>query len=255
MKAVILAGGYGTRLGEETIFKPKPLVEIGGMPILWHIMKIYSFYGINDFIICLGYKGNLIKNFFLDYSHSVNNIEINLDKDSIKFINKRKEPWTITLIDTGGDTMTGGRVKKVSEYINETFLLTYGDGVSNVNIKNLIEFHKNKKRISTVTAVRPDARFGGIKIGTDMVTSFKEKPQSGEGWINGGFFVFEPKFLDYIDDDSTVLEHEPLEIAAKNGQLSAFKHEGFWQCMDTIRDRDYLNKLWNENNAKWKIWK
>lgn len=235
MKCVLLAGGYGTRLSEETSEKPKPLVEIGGKPILWHIMKIYSFYGINEFIICLGYKGEMIKKYFSD---------LNCDKN-----------WKITFVDTGLETMTGGRLKRIQQYVeNETFCFTYGDTVNNVNIRDLIEFHKNKKSLATVTACIPPEKYGVLSIREDMVENFKEKPKDEKNWINGGFFVLEPGIFNYLKNDNTVWEEEPLRTLASDGKLSAFKHSDFYQPMDILKDKITLNNLWNSNNAKWKVW-
>ena len=254
MRAVILAGGIGSRLSEETTFKPKPLVEIGGKPIIWHIMKIYSSYGINEFIICCGYKGFMIKEYFMNYSKINSDVEVDLRNGNIKVLKKQSEKWKIKLIDTGLKTMTGGRIKRLARIIkpNETFCLTYGDGLADINIKKLIKFHKKNKKLITLTAVRPPARFGAIKISGKKVITFKEKSKLDEGWINGGFFVVEPKFLNFIKDDATFLEREPLERASKNNQLLAFKHNGFWQCMDTKRDKDLLENIWVSNSAPWK---
>ena len=233
MKCVILAGGYGTRISEESHLKPKPMIEIGGKPILWHIMKIYSEHKINDFIICLGYKGNQIKEYF----------------DKFDFT-----PWNIQLVDTGENTMTGGRLKRIQDYIDNTFCATYGDGVSSVDINRLVSFHKEKKSLATLTAVHPPERFGVLNISGDYVTEFHEKRSSEYSWINGGFFVFEPKIFDYLEDDSTVLEKTPLETLAKERQLISFKHNGFWYPMDTLRDKNHLEKLWASEKAPWKIW-
>lgn len=258
MKLVILAGGLGSRLAEETEDKPKPMIEIGGMPILWHIMKIYSYYGINDFIICCGYKGFLIKEYFNNYLLHVSNVTISLKDNSLKVDNNKTEPWKITLVDTGENTMTGGRLKKVSEYLKDEdlFCMTYGDGVADINIKKLIDFHKNHNGLATLTATRPQARFGALKIGeNNFVESFEEKPEGDGSWINGGFFILHPSTLNRIDNDNTVWEHEPLSSLAKEKKLFAFKHKGFWMPMDTLRDKIVLNKLWNDGKAKWKIWK
>lgn len=256
MKAVILAGGFGTRLSEETDNKPKPMVEIGDFPILWHIMKIYSFYGVNDFIICLGYKGYIIKEYFANYYLHSSDVEYNFKKDKINIINRRSEPWKIKLIDTGYNSMTGGRLKRISKYLNknEDFCFTYGDGLSDVNIIELIKFHKQKKAIATMTAVNPPGRFGAIDIENDLVTSFKEKPSGSEGLINGGFFILNTRALNYIKDDSTIWEKEPLEKLSKEKKLAAYVHNGFWQPMDTLRDKKYLEKLWSLNEAPWKLW-
>jgi glucose-1-phosphate cytidylyltransferase len=256
MKVVILAGGYGTRLSEETEIKPKPMVEIGSKPILWHIMKIYSTYGFNDFIILLGYKGYVIKEYFANYFLHQSDVTINLGSGEIEVHNNHSEPWRVTLIDTGIDTMTGGRIKRAKKYIgDEPFLLTYGDGVGNINIKKLIEFHKKHKRILTITSVQPDGRFGALDIGDDNeVLEFKEKPKGDGGWINAGFFVCESGVFDYIKGDETIFEDEPLKKLAKDGQLYTYKHTGFWKPMDTLRDKRELNRLWNSNKAPWKIW-
>ena len=233
MKCVILAGGYGTRISEESHIKPKPMIEIGGKPILWHIMKIYSVHKINDFVICLGYKGDQIKEYF----------------DRFDFT-----PWNIQLVDTGEDTMTGGRLKRIQDHIDDTFCATYGDGVSDVDINRLISFHKEKKSLATLTAIHPPERFGVLNLSGDYVTEFHEKHRGESSWINGGFFVFEPKIFDYLQDDSTVLEKTPLETLAKEQQLTSFKHNGFWYPMDTLRDKNYLEKLWASEKAPWKIW-
>jgi glucose-1-phosphate cytidylyltransferase len=256
MKVVILAGGFGTRLSEETHLKPKPMVEIGGKPILWHIMKIYSAYGFNEFIICLGYKGYVIKEFFANYFLYMADVTIDLGTNSIEVHNAKAEPWKVTLVDTGLYTQTGGRIKRIQSYVgNETFMLTYGDGVADVNIKKLVEFHKSHGKYATVTAVQPPGRFGGLIFnGGDQVLAFKEKPKGDGAWINGGFFVLEPKVFDYIKGDDTPWETEPLETLAKEGQLMAYKHTGFWQCMDTLRDKNYLEKLWNSGKAPWRVW-
>lgn len=256
MKAVILAGGFGTRLSEETDLKPKPMVEIGGKPILWHIMNIYSHYGINDFIICCGYKGYVIKEYFANYYMHMSDLTVDLHSGDIQYYNCKAEPWKVTLIDTGLNTMTGGRLKRVKEYIeNETFMLTYGDGVADVNIDKLLEFHKNHGKIATVTAVQPSGRFGALNIDNKSdVNTFMEKPDGDGGWINGGFFVLESGIFNYIEDDSTVFEREPLEGLAKDHELCAYKHEGFWKPMDTLRDKNELEKLWLSGKAPWKIW-
>ncbi len=255
MKAVILAGGMGTRLSEETLIKPKPMVEIGGHPILWHIMKIYSCFGINDFIICLGYKGYMIKEYFANYCLHMSDITFDMSDGNMEVHQNTAEPWRVTLVDTGEKTLTGGRIKRVMKYIgNETFCLTYGDGVSDVNIKNLIEFHKSQNCLVTVTAIQPPGRYGHLEINGDRVTSFKEKP-SGEGsWINGGFFVCEPEIMDYISGDLVMLENEPIETISGMNQLAVYKHHGFWHPMDTLRDKNYLEGLWQDNKAAWKLW-
>jgi glucose-1-phosphate cytidylyltransferase len=258
MKAVILAGGLGTRLSEETSIKPKPMVEIGGKPILWHIMKIYSAHGINDFVICCGYKGYLIKEYFANYFLHMSDVTFCMKKNQMKVHHKRAEPWTVTLVDTGEDTMTGGRIKQVQKYLadDEAFCLTYGDGISNVNIAKLIEFHSQQKTLATLTAVYPPARFGALDMSSKTkVRTFKEKPQGDGARVNGGFFVLSPKVIDLIEDDSTVWEQAPMELLARNGEMSAFEHNGFWQPMDTLRDKNYLEELWSSGEAPWKVWK
>lgn len=258
MKAVILAGGFGTRLTEETGVRPKPLVEIGGKPILWHIMKIYSSYGINEFVILCGYKGYLIKEYFANYALTHSDITFDLKKHKTIVHNNGAEPWMVALIDTGEDTMTGGRLKRAKKFIgNETFCLTYGDGVSNVDIKKLVKFHKEQKTVATVTAVKPPGRFGvfNLKSNESKIKSFREKDQDDSSWINGGFFVLEPGVFDYIEGDSTVFEQDPMRNLAKKGQLSVLRHKGFWQCMDSLRDKMVLEELWQGKKAPWKIWK
>jgi glucose-1-phosphate cytidylyltransferase len=256
MKVVLLAGGLGTRLSEETVLKPKPMVEIGGMPILWHIMKIYSSYGFNDFIVCLGYKGYVVKEYFANYFLHKSDVTIDLTDNSIKVHDSHAEPWKITLVDTGNDSMTGGRIKRIQKHIgNEPFMLTYGDGVGNVDLKALLEFHQKKGKYCTVTSVQPSGRFGALNILDDQtVHSFTEKPRGDGAWINGGFFVCEPAIFDYIDGDSTLWEREPMERIAEDGQMAAFKHEGFWKPMDTLRDKQELEEDWVKNKAKWKTW-
>lgn len=257
MKAVILAGGLGTRLSEETSIKPKPMVEIGGKPILWHIMKTYSAHGINDFIICCGYKGYVIKEYFANYFLHMSDVTFDMRFNQMNVHAGKAEPWRVTLVDTGETTMTGGRLKRVREHIgNETFCFTYGDGVSNVNIRELVEFHKNQKTLGTMTAVQPPGRFGAIVLGAEQtkISSFREKPEGDGAWINGGYFVLEPEVIDLIPGDETVWEKEPLETLAAKEQLSAYKHDGFWQPMDTLRDRNYLEGLWSSNKAPWKVW-
>lgn len=255
MKVVILAGGFGTRLSEYTSVIPKPMIEVGGKPILWHIMNIYSSYGYNEFIIALGYKSEVVKEYFLNYYALNSDFEVDLNNGKISYINELSRNWKIKLIDTGLNTMTGGRVKRLEQIIgNETFMLTYGDAVADVNINDLVDFHKKSGKKSTVTAVHPTARFGEIELnGNDEVNSFKEKPQVNNGWINGGFFVFEPSIFGFIIDDATILEREPLENLANSKELVAFKHKGFWQCMDTVRDRDNLETIWKSGNAPWKL--
>ena len=257
MKAVLLAGGLGTRISEETSLKPKPMVEIGGRPILWHIMKSYSAHGINDFIICCGYKGYVIKEYFANYFLHMSDVTFDMRFNQMSVHCGYAEPWRITLVDTGESTMTGGRLKRVREHVgNDTFCFTYGDGVSNVNIKELIDFHKEQKTLATLTATQPPGRFGAISLGQEQtkITSFQEKPGGDGAWINGGYFVLEPEVIDYITDDSTVWEQEPLEKLAHKEQLSAYKHDGFWQPMDTLRDKNYLESLWKSGNAPWKVW-
>lgn len=256
MKAVILAGGFGTRITEETVLKPKPMIDIGGKPIIWHIMNIYSNYNINDFIICCGYKGYMIKEYFANYHTHMSDMTVDLHSGDIRYYNSKAEPWKITLIDTGINTMTGGRLKRVKDYIgNETFMLTYGDGVSDVNVDKLLDFHKLSGKIATVTAVQPEGRFGALNINKNgQVDTFVEKPIGDGGWINGGFFVLEPGVFNYLKDDSTVLEKEPLQNLTEESQLNAYKHEGFWKPMDTLRDKLELEKLWDNGRAPWKIW-
>ena len=256
MKAVILAGGYGTRISEETLIKPKPMIEIGGKPILWHIMKIYSYYGINDFIICCGYKGYVIKEYFANYFLHMSDVTF-LMADNYMEVHERKcEPWRVTLIETGENTMTGGRLKRVAPYIKneDLFCFTYGDGLSDVNIGDLIDFHKRKGLKATITAAQPPGRFGALNIIEDNVTCFQEKPKGDGGMINAGFFVLHPSVIDLIPDDLTIWEKDPLEKLAEIGQLAAFQHSGFWYPMDTLRDKLYLEELWNKQNAPWRVW-
>jgi glucose-1-phosphate cytidylyltransferase len=255
MKVVILAGGLGTRLSEETVVKPKPMVEIGGRPIIWHIMKIYGGLGFDDFVVCLGYKGYVVKEFFANYLVHRSDVTIDLRTNSSLLHGNSTEPWRVTLIDTGDKTMTGGRILRVKNYLdNQTFMLTYGDGVADIDIKKLLDFHRSHGKLATVTAVRPPSRFGGMSIEDGLVADFIEKPQIGEGWINGGFFVLEPGVLDYISGDETAFEREPLERLAREGQLAAYKHDSFWQCMDTLRDVALLNELWESGRCPWKVW-
>ena len=254
MKAVILAGGLGTRLSEETHLKPKPMVEIGGKPILWHIMKMYSTYDINDFIICLGYKGYVIKEYFANYFLHMSDVTLDIQNNKMEINKVDAEPWKITLVDTGENTMTGGRLKRIRNYIDDTFCMTYGDGVSDININDLTKTHKENKLISTITAVQPPGRFGSLQIENGKVSKFIEKPDGDYGWINGGFFVFEPDVFDYIEGDSTVLEKRPLETLSQEGQLGSFKHPGFWRAVDTLRDKEYLETLWESKNTPWKSW-
>ena len=255
MKAVILAGGYGTRISEESHLRPKPMIEIGGMPILWHIMKWYSRFGINEFIICAGYKQDIIKKWFADYFIHTSDITFDFTSGNEVIVHKQNaEPWKVTVVDTGLDTMTGGRIKRVATYIgNETFCLTYGDGVCDVDVKALIEFHKQGGRVATLTGVQPEGRFGIMDLDGNIIQSFREKSKEDMGWINGGFMVIEPAIFDYIDGDSTTFEHEPLELLASEGLLDCYKHNGFWQCMDTLRDKEKLEKLILENRAPWII--
>ena len=256
MKTIILAGGLGTRLSEETELRPKPLVEIGGRPILWHIMKLYACHGFNEFSIALGYKGEMIKRFFMDYRLITSSLRVTLGAESIDWHTGPEEQWSVDLIDTGIDTQTGGRLKRLAKMVkDETFMMTYGDGVADINIRELVDFHKTHGKLATVTAVRPPARFGSLTLEGSNVRGFAEKPQLREGWINGGYFVFEPEVADYISGDETYLEREPLENLARDGQLMAFKHSNFWQPMDTLRDLQALRKRWDANNAPWKVWK
>lgn len=256
MKVLILAGGYGTRISEESDIKPKPMIEIGGKPIIWHIMKHYSAYGFNEFVLLLGYKSYVIKEYFANYYLHNSDVTIDTAKKSIEVHNNYSENWKITLLETGLDTMTGGRVKRAKDYVgNEPFLLTYGDGVSDVNIKELLEFHKKHGKKITMTSIQPEGRFGALKIEeNNKITSFLEKPKGDGAWINGGFFVCDPSVIDYIADDSTTFEKEPLEKLAKDGELFSYKHDGFWKCMDTLRDKNQLNEMWTNNKAKWKSW-
>ncbi len=254
MKVIILCGGLGTRLAEETQIKPKPMVEIGNHPILWHIMKSYENHGITDFTLALGYKGEFIKDYFLNYHARLSDLTAHLKSGNVDYSNPTAEDWHVSMIDTGATTMTGGRLLRLKDKFqpkNETFMLTYGDGVCDVDLTALLAFHRSHGKIATVTAVRPSARFGGMHIGDGQVIDFKEKPQSGEGWINGGFFIFEASVFDYLEDDSTILERAPLENLVRDGQLMAYQHSGYWQCMDTIRDRDALQELWDTGSAPW----
>lgn len=256
MKAVILAGGLGTRLSEETIVKPKPMVEIGGKPILWHIMKQYSHHGINEFIICCGYKGYVIKEYFANYFLHMSDVTFDMEHNKMEVHQRFAEPWKITLVDTGDDTMTGGRLKRVADYVKheESFCMTYGDGVGDINITELINFHNAHRRKATLTATIPPGRFGALDIQDDKVHSFREKPQGDGAMINGGFFVLSPKVIDYIADDNTIWERYPLERLAEDGDLAAFQHHGFWQPMDTMRDKIHLEELWQSGKAPWKVW-
>lgn len=255
MKVVILAGGFGTRISEESHLKPKPMIEIGDKPILWHIMKYYSQYGYNDFIICLGYKSYVIKEFFSNYFLYSSDITFNLSSNQMEIHNSIAENWNVTLIETGLNTMTGGRIKRIEKYIgNESFLLTYGDGVSNVNIKEVVDFHKQHKKLATLTTVKPEGRFGFLEIEQNHIKTFREKSKTDTGWINAGFMVLEPEIIQYITDDECVFEREPLERIAQDGELMAYKHSGFWQCMDTQRDKKKLEQLWMDGRAPWRIW-
>lgn len=255
MKVVILAGGFGTRISEETVTKPKPMIEIGGKPILWHIMKIYSSFGLNDFIICLGYRGYIIKEYFVNYFLHMSDVTIDMKSNTTKILQNHVEPWSITLVNTGDHTMTGGRLKRVAPYLtDEDFCFTYGDGLSNVDVNKVIQLHQSQKNLATLTAIRPPARFGAIDVDGNKITSFQEKPFGGSGWANGGFFVLSTKVLDYIDNDLTVWEREPLERLAKENRMGAYQHNDFWYAMDTLRDKNHLEELWAQGNAPWKLW-
>jgi len=256
MKVAILAGGLGTRISEESHLKPKPMIEIGDKPILWHIMKTYSYYGYNEFVICLGYKGYVIKEYFADYYLHTSDITFDMTNNEMKVHNNYSEPWKVTLVDTGLNTMTGGRVKRIKNYINnEPFMLTYGDGVADINIDNLVNQHKKSGKIATITAVQPGGRFGTLDIDdNEAINSFREKSKEDGGWVNGGFMVLQPEIFNYLEDDSTIFERKPLETLAAQNQLSAYKHNGFWQCMDTQRDKMYLDELLASGNAPWRIW-
>jgi glucose-1-phosphate cytidylyltransferase len=256
MKCVILAGGLGTRISEETHLKPKPMVEIGGMPLLWHIMKTYSAYGIDDFVICCGYKGYMIKEYFANYFLHTSDITIDMKNNDLEVHQKHTEPWKVTMIDTGLNTMTGGRLKKIQKYVeNETFCFTYGDGLSDINITNLLKFHKTNKTFATTTAVQPPGRYGALKLKNNKVDKFTEKPLGDGSLVNGGYFVLEPEVFDYVKGNNTVWEKEPLENLATENQLSAFVHKGFWHALDTLRDKNNLEELWNSKNTPWKVWK
>jgi len=257
MKAVILAGGFGTRISEETDNIPKPMIQIGNKPILWHIMKLYSHHGVNDFIICCGYKGYLIKEYFANYFLHMSDVTFDMKNNKMHVHHERVEPWTVTLVNTGENTMTGGRIKRVLDYVkdDEAFCLTYGDGVSDVDITSLIKYHKNHNKLATLTAVFSPGRFGALDILNGQVKTFKEKPRGDGSRINGGFFVLSPKVIDLIKDDSIFWEHEPMETLAKNGQMNAFNHDGFWQPMDTLRDKNQLEDLWSNAKAPWRVWK
>jgi len=257
MKVAILAGGHGTRLAEETVIKPKPMVNIGDKPMLWHIMKIYAHYGFKEFLIALGYKGEVIKKYFIDYYSMTKDLKINLKNGEINCANNCMDDtdWTVELIDTGLSTLTGGRIKRLAPYIgNETFMLTWGDGVADVNISELLKFHRSHGKLATLTAVRPTARYGHLEMEEDQIKEFSEKPQAAEGWINGAFFVLEPRVFDYIDGDDIMWEKQPLENLARDGQLMAYKHQSFWQCMDTLREKHILENYWKSENPPWKVW-
>ncbi|KXB30445.1 glucose-1-phosphate cytidylyltransferase [Dechloromonas denitrificans] len=257
MKAVILAGGLGTRISEETHLKPKPMIEVGGKPILWHILKMYSHHGINDFIICCGYKGYVIKEYFANYFLHMSDVTFDMVNNRMEVHERHAEPWRVTLVDTGEHTMTGGRLKRIADFVkdDEAFCFTYGDGVSDIDISRLITFHKSHNKLATITAVQPPGRYGALNIAAGAVAEFIEKPRGDGGWINGGFFVLSPECLDYIDGDASAWEGEPLATLAKAEQLAAFEHPGFWQAMDTLRDRIHLESLWENNRAPWKLWK
>ncbi len=257
MKTVILAGGFGTRISEESYLKPKPLIEIGDLPILWHIMKYYSHFGFHEFVICCGYKAYAIKEFFADYYLHNSDITFDFSSDNKMTVhNNFAEPWKVTLIDTGLNTMTGGRIKRVKDYVgNEPFMLTYGDGVSDIDIPALLSFHRSHGKIATISAIQPGGRFGVLNIDKDQtITSFKEKAIEDGGWVNGGFMVLQPEVFDYIEGDDTIFERQPLEMIAESNNLAAYKHKGFWKCMDTLRDKNILDELWQEGNAPWKVW-
>ncbi|MDR3395067.1 MAG: glucose-1-phosphate cytidylyltransferase [Parasulfuritortus sp.] len=255
MKCVILAGGYGTRISEESHLKPKPMIEVGGRPIIWHIMKIFSSQGIHDFVVCLGYKGYVIKEYFANYFLHMSDVTFDMKNNQMKVHHQHAEPWQVTLVDTGENTMTGGRLRRVSDYLDdERFCFTYGDGVADVDLAKLLAFHKAEGRLATVTAVQPPGRYGALEVEAGRVASFQEKPLGDGGWINGGFFVLEPKALDYIAGDHTTWENEPLRMLASEGQLSAYTHYGFWHAMDTVRDRAMLEEMWQQQRAPWRCW-
>lgn len=255
MKVVLLAGGLGTRISEESHLKPKPMIEVGGRPILWHIMKLYSHYGLNDFVVCCGYKSYVIKEYFANYFLHLSDVTFNLKDNKMTVHNNSSEPWSVTLIDTGEQTMTGGRLKRVRQYVgNEDFCMTYGDGVADLDISKLIEFHKKHGALATVTATQPPGKFGALSLSGDLIKSFQEKPNGDGNWINGGFFVLNPKVLDLIKGDETIWEREPLETLANTSQLHAYFHKGFWQPMDTLRDKNHLESLWSSGRAPWKVW-
>jgi glucose-1-phosphate cytidylyltransferase len=255
LKTIILSGGLGTRLAEQTDVRPKPMVEIGGRPILWHIMNLYAYYDFSEFLIALGYKGEIIKDYFLNYYYMRNDISVHLASGQTDVHDGAREDWTVHLIDTGLHSHTGGRVRRLRPWIGDkTFMMTYGDGVADVDIRRLVQFHRSHGKLATITAVRPAARFGGLTFESDQVTRFVEKPRIGEGWVNGGFFVLEPEVLEYLRDDETAFEGEPLEELARDGQLMAYRHEGFWQCMDTLRDVRMLEQIWQSGEVPWKVW-
>lgn len=255
MKAIILAGGLGTRISEESVSRPKPMIEIGSMPILWHILKIFSHHSVNDFIICCGYKGYIIKEYFANYFLHMSDVTIDMSSNSMMVHNKKAEPWKVTLVDTGETTQTGGRLKRITSYLDDDFCMTYGDGLGSVNISGLIKFHKEHGKLATMTAVQPPGRFGALQIEGTQINKFLEKPQGDGGWINGGFFVLNPKVLELIDGDDIVWERQPLEVLAKKGELQSFFHTGFWHPMDTLRDKNFLEDLWSSGDAPWKLWK
>jgi len=255
MKAVILAGGLGTRISEESHLRPKPMIEIGGRPILWHIMKIYSHYGVNDFVVCLGYKGYVIKEYFANYFLHMSDVTFDMSENHMEVHQRHAEPWRVTLVDTGQDTLTGGRLKRVREYVgDESFCFTYGDGVSDVDVRKLIRFHRSQRTVATLTAIQPPGRYGAVSIEGVRVTRFAEKPTGDEAWINGGFFVLEPGALDYVEGDQTSWESDALARLARDGELKGYKHVGFWQAMDTLRDKNQLEELWQSGKAPWKVW-
>lgn len=255
MKAVILAGGQGTRISEESHLRPKPMIEIGGMPILWHIMKIYAHHGIQDFVICLGHKGYVIKEYFANYFLHMSDVTFDLQKNHMDIHHRHAEPWRVTLVDTGQQTETGGRLRRIREYLgDDNFCLTYGDGVGNIDIRSAIAFHESHGRLATITAVQPPGRFGALEVQSDAVVGFREKADGEGAWINGGFFVLSPRVVDYIDDDDTVWEHAPLERLSREDELRAFRHDGFWHPMDMIRDKNFLESLWATGKAPWRVW-
>jgi glucose-1-phosphate cytidylyltransferase len=254
LRTLILAGGVGSRLSEETTDRPKPMVEIGSQPILWHIMKIYAHHGYRDFIIALGYKGEQVKRYMAEYARFAGDMTVEFQRGTVEMHERVPEDWTVRLVDTGGDTATGGRMKRVSALVDGTFMMTFGDGVADVDVRRLVEFHRSHRKLATLTAVRPPARFGHVELSGDRVAVFSEKPQAGEGWINGGFFVLEPEVLDYIEDDDVYFQREPLERLAEDGELMAYRHESFWQCMDTQRDKRLLQEMWDSGCPPWKIW-